>query len=130
MNQISRRIAVALGTEAVLLLAAKLIVGSWLLAFAYSLIGFIAFAYIVNSFKELVQAKLIMQTYLEQMELLRLQMVAKVNCAFCSKVNAVRFRMDERNEFECEHCKKMNLLMVNATTAQVTIPLVVSNLPE
>jgi hypothetical protein len=130
MNQISRRIGSAIGSQIVLLIGFKLFIASWWTALGYSLIAFIGFAYLVNSFKEMVQAKVIMQTYLDQMEVLRLQMVAKVSCAYCSKVNAVRFRMDERNEFECEHCKKTNLLMVEATTAQVTTPLVVPNLPE
>lgn len=129
MNQISKRIGSAIGSQAVVFLGFKLFIASWWIALGYSLIAFIAFAYVVNSLKELVQSNLIMQTYVEQMEFLRLQMVAKVNCSFCSKVNAVRFRMDERNEFECEHCKKLNLLIINATTAQVTTPLVVPNLP-
>lgn len=128
MNQKYKRIANAVGSYLILVLAVKVIVASWLLAISYSAIGFIVFAYLINSFKELIQSKVVMQTYVERMEDLRLQMVAKVNCSFCSKTNAVRFRMDARNEFECEHCKKLNLLLINASTAQVTTPLVVPNI--
>ena len=41
-------------------------------------------------------------------------------CAYCVKPNFIPVRFDEKNEFECQHCGKVNSVYVNITTAQVT----------
>ena len=64
-----------------------------------------------------------LQTYLDQMEALRQQMVVTLPCAFCSKLNTVLIRTNERNEFKCEHCNKDNLLVIDISTAQITAPI-------
>ena len=42
------------------------------------------------------------------------------DCAHCSKPNFIPVRFDEKNEFECQHCEKINSVYINITTAQVT----------
>lgn len=123
MNQLVLRIGKASLAYGVLVVAAFFILKSWPAAFGWAAIGFFAFAYAINSFKEIVINKVVLQTYLDQMEALRQQMVVTVPCSFCSKLNTVLIRTNERNEFKCEHCSKDNLLIVNVSTAQITAPI-------
>jgi hypothetical protein len=103
--------------------AVKLFGVSWSIACGIGLIGFILFAYIINILRDIILNRVVMQTYYDEMEYLRRQMVATVSCSYCGKLNGVGFRMDQRNEFECEHCHKNNLLSITASTAQITTPL-------
>jgi uncharacterized Zn-finger protein len=96
---------------------------SWPSAVIYGVGGFTLFAYIVNTLRDLLATKGILATYQEGMEVLKNNLTAAVNCAYCGKINAVWFTMGRRNEFKCEHCEKNNLLIINASTAQITVPV-------
>lgn len=123
MNKTLTSVGKTLFSYAVVGVALHFLIGGWVKPLALGAIGIIAGAYIINSFRELLLNKAIFQTYRDEMEGLAKQMAAEVNCSYCSRPNAVPFRMDIRNEFDCEHCGKTNLLMVNAATAQITTPI-------
>lgn len=117
-----RRIGQATGSYAVLVVALHFIIGSWIAPIAWGAISLLILGYAFNSVREILINKAILQTYKDEMENIADQMVANVNCAFCSKPNAVRVHFNMRNEFECQHCGKPNLLIVDTTTAQITVP--------
>lgn len=118
-----KRAGYAILSYAVLVGGLRLILGSWLSALGWGAVTLVILAYVVNSIREIIVNKVIAETYKGEMEAIADSMVANVNCSFCGKPNAVRFAMNQRNEFECEHCGKANLLIVNASTAQITVPL-------
>lgn len=41
-------------------------------------------------------------------------------CAYCNNDNYIPVRFDQDNEFECEHCGKINSVYVDITVAQKT----------
>ena len=43
-------------------------------------------------------------------------------CAYCKQVNIVNIRLDTSVKFECEACEKVNSVIINIHTAQITIP--------
>ena len=123
MMSIIKRITYAIVSYIILSVGLYAIVGTWLYALSWAAIGLVVIAYVVNSLREIIVNKVIAQTYKEEMEAIANKMIANVDCSFCGKPNAVRFNANDRNEFECHHCKKPNRLLVNITTAQITVPL-------
>jgi hypothetical protein len=45
------------------------------------------------------------------------------NCAFCEKENLVPIRLDEENKYMCNHCNKLNVVHIEAFSAQTAVPL-------
>lgn len=118
-----KRVGYAILSYATLAGGLRLAIGHWVPALGWGAVSLVILAYVVNSIREIIVNKVIAETYKGEMEAIADSMVANVECSFCHKPNAVRFTMNDRNEFECEHCGKPNLLIVNASTAQITVPL-------
>jgi len=54
----------------------------------------------------------------------------KVYCAYCNKENTIPVIINDDNVFECTSCKKKSKIIVTLTPAQVTDPLVNTNIQD
>ena len=50
--------------------------------------------------------------------------IIQLSCSFCKKPSVVPITLNEENRFECPHCHEMNLVVIQYTVAQVTVPKV------
>jgi hypothetical protein len=67
----------------------------------------------------------------KQKELDKLENLSTIlNCAYCNQPNLMTFLPQDtsRLEFECDSCKKKNVVTIGFTVARVTEPINVSNI--
>lgn len=97
-------------------------IAAFLLFIALQYVLFSVVANIINNFN-------IQKT--KQKELDALEKLSTIlECAYCSKLNVMTFFPDqnERQEFECDSCKKKNLVNIQFIVARITDPVVVKDL--
>ena len=62
----------------------------------------------------------------ERLQLSALQQSLEISCSYCRTSQIVPIKINKRNTFECNGCKKENLVVFQFTSAQLTEPMVVS----
>lgn len=90
-----------------------------------SFVLFVVFQFILFSFVGSI-LKHYMSEERRKKELDKLESLSTIlNCAYCNKQNLMTFDPNnvERIEFECDHCKKKNLVSIQFVVSQITQPL-------
>jgi hypothetical protein len=92
------------------------------LSFIASFLLFFALQYIIFSFiGNIINNYYIQITRQKELDLLE-PLSTFLECAYCKAVNLMTFlpNQNERIEFECEQCKKRNLVNINFSVARIT----------
>lgn len=92
----------------------------WAIFVLFLVFQFILFSFIGNVFNHYITEDR------RKKELDRLEPLSTIlQCSYCHKKNLMVFNPDdvERIEFECDHCKKTNLVTMQFMVAQISQPL-------
>ena len=92
----------------------------WAVFVLFIVFQFVLFSFIGNVFTHYITEER------RKKELDKLESLSTIlQCAYCHKKNLMVFNPDdvERIEFECDHCKKTNLVTMQFVVAQISQPL-------
>ena len=92
----------------------------WAVFVLFIVFQFVLFSFIGNIFTHYITEER------RKKELDKLESLSTIlQCAYCHKKNLMVFNPDdvERIEFECDHCKKTNLVTMQFVVAQISQPL-------
>lgn len=92
------------------------------LSFFASFLLFFVFQYIIFTFAgNIITSYFIQKTRQKELDVLE-PLSTFLECAYCKAINILTFfpNQDERIEFECDQCKKKNLVNINFTVARIT----------
>jgi hypothetical protein len=100
------------------------------LSFWASFLLLFSFQYIIFSFAgNIINSYFIQKTRQKELDLLE-PLSTFLECAYCKAINIMTFfpEQSERIEFECDQCKKKNLVNINFTVARITESVNIPNL--
>ena len=119
-------------TLIVVLISALGALGCYLfhLSFFASFLLFFVFQYIMFSFAgNIITSYFTEKTKQKELDILE-PLSTFLECAYCKAINIMTFfpEQSERIEFECDQCKKKNLVNINFTVARITESVNIPNL--